>query len=400
MSAGTPGPTDAAGTQPAGNDWNGLTRLERSLPSAFYVDPQHHARELERIWHRSWVYLCRAASLPAPLDYRTFELGGQPLLLVRDERGELRGFYNTCRHRGAQLCREPQGRIAGNTLTCPYHGWSYRLNGELARIPTHGRKHYVDPRTVALYPVALRQWNGFVYVNLAGADRPFGDHFNVEPSADTLAHWPLQDLVAGRTLTKTLRCNWKVFWENYNECLHCAAVHPALSALVPIYRRGIMEQRDDPDWRAHAGSDDPTYVGGLRRGAATWSVDGRSLGHEFPLLTEDERRVGFHFVTNLPSHYVVAHVDHVRSTRLLPLGPEETEVSVEWLFAAETLADPAVDIGNVVDFSTQVLQEDATACEFNQRGLRSQAHERGFLMPEEYDIFRFHEWLRGALERP
>ena len=158
-----------------------------------------------------------------------------------------------------------------------------------------------------------------------------------------------------------------------------------------------MEPRDDPNWTAHAGSDDPLYRGGLRDGAATWSVDGRSLGHEFARLSAEERRLGYHYMTSLPSHYLVLHVDHVRSTRLLPLGPEETELTIEWLFPKETLADRAVDIMRACDFSAEVMAEDGAVCELTQRGLHAAPHERGFLMPEEYDVYRFQQWVRGAL---
>jgi Rieske 2Fe-2S family protein len=177
-------------------------------------------------------------------------------------------------------------------------------------------------------------------------------------------------------------------------------VHPGLSSLVPIYKRGIMEARDDPDWQSHAASEDPAICGGLRDGAATWSVDGRSLGHEFAGLTAEERRIGYHYMTSLPSHYLVAHVDHVRSSRLLPLGPEETELSIEWLFPRETLADPGVDIARACDFSANVMAEDGAACELTQQGLHAAPHERGFLMPEEYDVYRFQQWVRAELARP
>jgi len=380
---------------PGAQEFSGLRQLEPSLPSSWYFDPAQHALELERVWYRNWVYLCRSDSIADPGCYRTFTLGTQPVLLLRDETGTLRAFYNTCRHRGSLLCSAPAGRLTANAITCPYHAWSYRLTGELARIPSAGRPHHVPIGQTALYSIALREWQGFVYVNLGDARRGFGDNFNA--NTDALAHWPLAQLAVGDRLTLRLHCNWKVFWENYNECLHCPTVHPALSSLVPIYRRGIMEQRDDPEWRAHAGDADPAYRGGLRAGAATWSVDGRSLGHEFPALTDEERRIGHQYLTNLPSHYLVAHVDHVRSSRLLPLGPEETELEIEWLFPAATLADPNVAIAKVCDFSAQVMAEDAAACELNQRGLRSSPHVQGMLMPEEYDVRRLHQWLRAQL---
>jgi Rieske 2Fe-2S family protein len=383
-----------ANSDSGAQEFSGLGQLEATLPSHWYFDPTQHALELQRIWYRNWIYLCRADSLGDPGSFRTFSIGTQPVLLVRDETGALRAFYNTCRHRGSMLCSEGGGRFAGKAIICPYHAWSYRLNGELARIPSAGRAHHVPIEESGLYPIALTEWRGFVYVNLSNSSPQFSDNFNA--NIDSLAHWPLAELAVGHRLTKRIQCNWKIFWENYNECLHCPTVHPGLSSLVPIYRRGIMEERDDPNWRQHAGSTDPALKGGLRKGAATWSLDGHSLGNEFPALTAEERRIGYHYMTSLPSHYLVAHVDHVRSSRLLPLGPEETELEIEWLFPAKTLADP-MDIRKVCDFSAQVMAEDASACEINQRGLRSAPHVRGMLMPEEYDVFRFHGWLRKQL---
>ena len=148
------------------------------------------------------------------------------------------------------LCSEPAGRLAAKAITCPYHAWTYRLTGELARVASAGRAHYVPIENTALYAIALKQWRGFVYVNLSDPNRGLSQNFNA--NTETVAHWPLEQRQVGYRLIKRMRCNWKIR-ENYHECLHCPTVHPALSSLVPIHRRGIMEERDDPDWQAHAG---------------------------------------------------------------------------------------------------------------------------------------------------
>ena len=380
---------------PTAGAFNGLKNPERTLASSWYYDPAHYQRELAAIWRRNWIYLCRADSLPAAPSFRSFAIGDQPILVVRDRDDTYRAFYNTCRHRGSTLCAAASGRLAGGHITCPYHAWSYRPDGTLAKIPSVRPPEYLDPRELSLYAVALKIWRGFIYVNLADSARPIADNFNSQ--RDNFGNWPLEQLAVARTLTKRVNCNWKVFWENYNECLHCAGVHPALSTLVPIYKRGIMEPRDDPQWPAHAGSDDPAFAGGLRRGAATWSLDGQLVGQGFTTLTAEERRLGYHYMTSLPSHYMVLHADHVRSSRLLPLGPEAMELEIEWLFPKETLADPSVDIARACDFSAQVMSEDAAVCELTQRGLHSAPHACGFLLPEDYDVYRFQQWVRGQL---
>src|ERR1700728_1640823 len=183
-------------------EFSGLRQLEHSLPSSWYFDPVQYARELERIWYRNWIYLCRADSVAAPASFRTFTIGTQPALLLRDQAGVLRAFYNTCRHRGSMLCTEPAGRLPGNRITCPYHAWSYRLTGELASIPSGGRPHHVQVAETALYPIALRQWNGFVYLNLGKSSHGFGDNFNA--NMQTLANWPLSELRGGHRQTMRL----------------------------------------------------------------------------------------------------------------------------------------------------------------------------------------------------
>ena len=385
----------ALNADPTAGAYNGLKQLERTLESSWYFDPVHYQRELAAIWRRNWIYLCRADSLPPAPSFRTFNIGDQPILLVRDKGGEVRAFYNTCRHRGSTLCAGSSGRLPAGTITCPYHAWSYKLDGSIAKIPSNRPPGYLDPKQLSLYPIALKNWRGFLYVNLSGDTTASSEHFN--SNRDTFGNWPLEELVVGRTLTKRIQCNWKVFWENYNECLHCPGVHPQLSSLVPIYKRGIMEPRDDPEWRTHTGNDDPSYSGGLRRGAATWSVDGRAVGASFPKLTAEERRLGYHYMTSLPSHYAVLHVDHVRSSRLLPLGPEVTELEIEWLFPRATLEDPNADIARACDFSAQVMAEDGAVCELTQKGLHSGPHLHGNLMPEDYDVYRFQQWVRQQL---
>jgi Rieske 2Fe-2S family protein len=383
-------------TEPAtGSPYNGLLSTEPTLPSAAYWDAANFERDLESIWYRNWIMVCREADLSQPLAYRVFTIGSQQVLVLRDEHGELRAFHNTCRHRGSQLCRETDGRLKARVLTCPYHAWSYSLRGELVRVPSKFLPEGFDKADYPLYPVALSLWRGFVFVNLSREPVDSATTAFDRDSAD-LTNWPLEGLVTGHVLSKVMNCNWKVFWENFNECLHCPGVHKHLSALVPIYGRGLMARHDDPEWALHADNDEPPYSSGLRADAETWSQNGRALRHRFGTLTEAERAAGQSYAMNLPSMFIVGHVDYVRTVRLFPLGPEQTELTAEWLFLPEALTEPDADLDNVVAFGTTVLEEDAAVCELNQRGLHAKPHHAGVLMPEEYELHRFHNWVRAA----
>ncbi|RWO98657.1 MAG: aromatic ring-hydroxylating dioxygenase subunit alpha [Mesorhizobium sp.] len=373
--------------------YNGLTRLEPTLPSSAYWDIDAHQRDLDAIWYRSWLLVCREADLAQPLAFRTFRVATQEIVVLRDETGELRAFHNTCRHRGSQLCQASEGRLKARLITCPYHAWSYSLRGDLVRVPSKSLPEGFDKADHPLYRVALSVWRGFVFVNLR-EDAAGSAETSFDPASGNLANWPLETLVSGHVLRKVMDCNWKIFWENFNECLHCPGVHKDLSRLVPIYGRGLMGRHDDPEWARYADNDAPEFSGGLRAGAETWSRDGRVHGPVFPELTSAERTAGQTYATNLPSMFIVGHVDYVRTVRLVPLGSEQTELTAEWLFLPEALADPTADIDNIVAFGRQVLEEDADICEVNQKGLRSMRHEAGVLMPEEYELHRFHNWVR------
>jgi Rieske 2Fe-2S family protein len=370
----------------------GLKQVEPGLPSHFYYDPEHYQRELRAVWYRNWMFVCRTDQVMQPQSFRAVTIGDQNILVVRDEQGALHAFHNTCRHRGSVLCAEHEGKLRSKFIVCPYHGWGYRLDGTLVTVPGLGIADDFDMRDYPLYRVAVAEWGGCVFVRLEGSGGPVEEA--IRPSATRLANWPMAELATGYTVRTTLACNWKVFWENYSECYHCPGIHPELCNLVPIYGRSIMGQYDDPDWVSHRDDPNPKYRGGLRQDALTWSVDGRPNGTVFPTLTEEERSAGHRFVTMWPTMYMVGHIDHMRMVSMRPIGAEQTELTVTWLFMPETLADRNFDLEKAASFARLVVEQDGAACELNQRGLRSRVHRHGVLMPQEHAVFAFHEWIR------
>lgn len=368
-----------------------LDHCPATLPRRAYLDQAWHEAEMRAIWSREWVCVGRQA------DFRTGQIrrvsvAGQSLILLWHDDG-LRGYHNVCRHRGSELCSAEVTPQTGKLIRCPYHAWSYATDGRLISTAFATPTADFAKSEHGLLPVAVQVWNGFVFVNLAADPGPLAP----DTGLDALDHWPMDRLVSGHVLETTLACNWKVFWENYNECLHCPGIHPELCDMVPVYGKGVMSPAEVAGW-------DGTPQPALKPGAASWTMTGAPCAPPFPGLTEAERAEGFRFVTLLPTAFIVAHQDHVRFVTLQPLGPEQTRLRAEWLFAPETLAQPGFDHRTVTDFATLVLTQDGAACEMNQRGLRSAAYQSGRLMPQEFDIAAFHAWLsgrmRGAGENP
>ncbi len=367
-----------------------LDHCPESLPATWYFDPVHHEVEMKKIWERNWVNVGRTSDL-APMSVNRVSVAGQNLILVKDQSGELTCFHNACRHRGAELCAAAETPLKSKLITCPYHDWSYDLKGNLVRTPFVTSTSDFRKEDHGLFKVHLKLWNGFIYVCLAHAP----PNFNRAPDfgVEALNNWPMKDLVTGHTMVKELACNWKIFWENYNECLHCPGIHPELCEMVPIYKQGIMAANEAPDWTPEkpSGTD-------LQPGAKTWSVNGKPCGPEFSGLTDSERSRGQFFVTLWPTMYIVAHVDYVRVVTLRPVGPERTELRAQWLFPQATLDQPGFSLENVTKFVTTVIMQDGAACEINQRGLKSSAFKQGRLMPQEFDVHNFQQWVRQQVQ--
>ena len=365
-----------------------LDHCPESLPREAYVSPDWFAREMTTVFARQWTCAGRLADMTKG-HMRRVRLGTAEAVLCRLADGSLSAFHNACRHRGSDLCRgeeQPLGRL----ISCPYHAWAY--DAQDGHLVSAGHAHPTGDfrrEDHGLIPVQVRLWAGFIFLSAASTPEPL----QADVPLSILDNWPMDSLVTGHRWTKDLACNWKVFWENYSECLHCPGIHPELCDMVPVYGKGVMAANETQGW-----TPDHRPARNMRPGAETWTLTGAPCGAVFPGLTHEERQRGYTFVTLWPTFYVVAHVDYVRSVRLEPTGPQSCRLTAEWHFPPETLGQPGFDAADVATFAKIVLAQDAGAAEMNQRGLRSPSFSRGTLMPEEYEIHRFHRWLLTQME--
>lgn len=390
---------DDRGTPDAPETHLGLKKMELGLPARWYYDQAQYSYEMTNIWEKGWIYVCHESALPDPLTYRTFEIGDQNIVIVRGSDGALRAFHNACPHRGSILCKERQGKLKSKLVVCPYHQWSFAADsGKLAAITSFEEPEGFDKADHGLFPVAMGVSRGFIFIHL-DPDAVWPGDQAVELDSPRLKNYPMENLVIGHTWRSVMNCNWKTFWENFLECLHCPEIHPELGALVPIYGKRLMSLEEARGWEELKDSDDPRDIGGLKKGAETWSMDGSAQNRTFKELADADKVIGFDYSTTYPSVFVGCYADHLRAVRLVPLGPEKTELVAEFLFEPETLADPDYDIANVVDFAILVMQQDIDACDLNQRGLHAKPMKRTVLMPEEYYVKNFHDWVRGMLDQ-
>jgi Rieske 2Fe-2S family protein len=364
--------------------------LEATLPTAWYRDEAVFKLEKERIFWREWVAVCRDEELPNPGDHRVVDVLGQSVILVRKSDGALRAFYNVCRHRGARLCK-PQaalpdpwrvelagGVVSGRMIVCPYHQWSYDLNGALIAAPHLGGAVAFNKRDFDLYPVGVAQWAGFVFLHLCPADAEALPP-RLAPVAERIKRYPLAELRIGATLRYAVAANWKIICENYNECYHCGGVHPELCAIVPSFR--------------HKGGADLDWNRGVphRAGAYTFTKTGTTERRPFPALDADER-VRHKGELVYPNLFVSLACDHAAIFMLRPVGVTRTEITCHFLFEPHELARPAFDPSDAVEFWDLVNRQDWSICEAVQEGLTARVHTRGFYAPMEdfnLDIRRY-----------
>lgn len=377
-----------------------LSDIQPSLPTRMYLDPDHYARELRAIWYASWVYLCRAEDLAHERDFRVIEVGSQSILVTRDSDMRLHAFHNTCRHRGSVLCTEEAGRFRGPSIVCPYHQWTYTLDGRLRGTPNRLESPDFRNDDYPLYRVALEERAGFVFVHLGADPPPLEEAFVPLPGSEPepLTNWRLEELRVGYRTQILVECNWKIFWENYNECLHCPNVHPELAQIVPTYGKGLLSEHELGADQIQDERDSTEFEPRLAEGAVTWTVDGRSQLPTLPGLSQEEKTRGQTYWTLEPGFYVVAHRDYARCARILPRGTELTEIQMEWLFLPSVLAREDFDLDHATALGQLVVEQDARACELNQRGLRALPHEHGVLVKQEYWVQQFQQWVLKRLD--
>jgi Rieske 2Fe-2S family protein len=371
-----------------------LEKTEATLPSGWYYDPAHYARELKSIWYRDWVCVGRLEQIQQPGDYIVGAIGNQQLIVTRNQEGQARVFHNTCRHRGSALCASNQGRFRNGRIICPYHTWTYSLDGELLATPNRIETDDFRMQDFPLYEVHTDSWGGFLFINLSEKPRETLTEF-LGAEARGLDNWPLADMVSVHQERTFLNCNWKVFWENYNECYHCPRLHPELCKVVPAYGKGVISPADDKAWQPA----DELDVGEARLadGYSTWTLDGKSTLPPIDGLSEADQDAGMIFASFAGSMFVVGHTDYVRSVRVLPTGPESIELIVDWLLMPGVRETHPGEIDRMLELGRLVVKQDGEICELNQQGLKSARHHHGVLVPQEYYLWEFHQWLRARL---
>ncbi|MEP6996444.1 MAG: aromatic ring-hydroxylating dioxygenase subunit alpha [Betaproteobacteria bacterium] len=390
------------------------------LPRAFYHTDALYVRELDRIWHGGWLFAGFSCEIPKPGDFITLELDGTPILVMRDDAGEVGAFHNVCRHRGTMLCRTDSGNV--RAIVCPYHSWTYSRQGEL--VACHGMHDDVDKSKLGLRKLSVEVCSGLVYVSLAPAPPAFAPLREAfEPAARPQG---FEHAKIAKIMDYDVAANWKLVWENNRECFHCARCHPQyVKANFDIYdeasasdaMRGKMAaavERTQTKWAAQgisithqrgglAAFPDPDrglwYAADrtvLCDGFDTESIDGQRVA---PLMgSYQDADVGVLRMRSMPNFWVHASCDHAVAARLLPVGPRTTRIRGYWLVHEDAREGEDYTLDRLLPFWSLTNEQDWEICKWQQKGVDSIGYEPGPLSRlKEYNVDAFIRWYLGQM---
>ncbi|HEV8572526.1 MAG TPA: aromatic ring-hydroxylating dioxygenase subunit alpha [Actinomycetota bacterium] len=366
----------------------------RTLPADAYLSPDVFAWENARVFEGSWTCVGRSSDLSQPGDQRAVRIGSDGVLLVRGKDGRLGGFFNTCRHRGHELLPCGAEPVRRGFIRCPYHSWTYALDGTFRTAPGFADRPTFEPADPehGLASVRVEEWSGWVFANCSGEAPDLKAHVgNLDQAMEP---YEPERLVVEAVVDYDVHADWKVISENYHECYHCENIHPELCRVTPP-DSGVQFV---PTGLVVGGSLD------LMEHAETMSLSGESRGVPFRRLDERRRRE-VHYLQVLPNLFISAHPDYVLTHLLEPLGPGRTRVRCEWLFPPEAWEREGFDPGYAVEFWDITNRQDWSACEAAQRGAAGRGYRQAPLSSDEVGVYQFmaliaQSYLAGNLTGP
>jgi len=336
---------------------------QKTLPRDYFTSDDVFQSERERIFLRSWLLVGHVSQLAEPSSYFLFELDGESVIVLRDGGGLIRAFHNHCRHRGSRLCQAAAGTL-GASIPCPYHAWTYGLDGALRSVPAMADVATFDPADFPLHAVALETWQGFVFLNLAHQPLPFAE--SLPALVGKFAHRQAAELRSVHQVVYEVEANWKLIFHNFSECYHCPTVHPLLNKLTP-FRNSENDLDEGP------------VLGGpmwMSNPEGSMTIGGARCAQPFAHLSAEERGRVYYY-TVFPSAFISFHPDYVLVHRAQALALGHTRIVCDWYFHPDAIAAEGFDPQPAIAFWDLTNRQDWELCANAHRGVTSLAWQPG-----------------------
>jgi Rieske 2Fe-2S family protein len=356
-----------------------------TLPARAYTDPQWFAEEMDRVFATMWLAAGRSAELDGAGAFIRRDIAGASVLIVRGSDGLIRAFHNVCRHRGTRLCVESHGTFHGS-MQCPYHAWTYGLDGTLMAAPQMDQVEGFDRAEFPLRQVSCAEWDGHVFINLSADPAPLGDQLADLPSR--FAPWRMQELRLAHRIDYDVATNWKLVVQNYNECLHCPIIHPLLNRM-----HHYLGADNVPTTGSYCGG-----AMGFKDGVETLSRDGKRRRDFLPGLGERERALVNYFAI-YPNLLLTLHPDYMMTITIWPQDCGRTRLIAEWHFHPGEMAKPGFVFEDAVDFWDRTNREDWSISEQSYLGISSRGYAPGPYSERERQLWEFDQFVLDKLHR-
>jgi choline monooxygenase len=360
-----------------------------TMPAWCYTSRAFYDREIKRIWKKVWNFLGSADRIPKVGDYFTVTFAGIPLIVLRDNDGQIRAFANTCRHRGSELL---EGDGSCKMIVCPYHSWTYELNGQLRGAPEMDKTIGFDKGDHALAPIRLDMWGGFIFITFDNDAAPLQTFLGNLP--EKLAPYGLEDMVLARRKTFDMACNWKLFVENAKEAYHIATVHRAtINKYAPAKSAGYWVEESKGEYIVTFAQHDGSMA--LLQNAKGFPTIEGLIGR---------REAGGTYAPLIyPSTYLACTIDCAWYLELHPLGPDRTLLVHGALFPRSRLARPDFEelAKNYYHRWDVTIEEDIVASERQQKGVDTPYALPGRFSYREPLVHEIGNWvLDQVLDKP
>ena len=342
----------------------------KTLSGKYYTSQAIFDREQSRIFAKQWNCVGRASRLKKPGDYFLATVAGESLIIVKDSKGNINALFNVCRHRGTRVCELAQGHFLKH-IQCDYHAWTYDTEGKLVTAPHMFEAKQFEPNNYGLFKAQIAQWQGFLFVTIDQNAKPFTTDYKTIISQ--LERFNLNDVEVGHKASYDVAANWKLLFQNYNECLHCPTMHPQLAVTIP-FESSTNDLTDGP------------FVGGpiqIRPPFKSATIDGSACGRYLHSDTVKNDGNLAYYYTLMPNMFLSIHPDYVNYYIIHPVDLNHTRVESEWMFHPDTLSDPNNNIKGAIEFWDVTNRQDWQIVERNQLGVTSSRYTPGPYSPRE-----------------
>jgi Rieske 2Fe-2S family protein len=369
-----------------------------SLPQAFYTSQDVYRLDVEVVLRRHWNFVGHVSAIPRVGDYLVCEYDHDSAIVVRGQDGQIAGLANVCRHRGSRICSERAGNARGGALRCPYHGWTYNLDGSLRKAPWLAPD--TDTSLLGLVSLPVEVCQGLIFVSFGREPLDFGAVRRAFDNA--LGSFGWRDAKVAHQERYTFPANWKLALENQVECYHCLPSHPEFARVHAMARKGSegATSRVEDRWVMNGSPGEELYFwssNALQGAARTGSEDGQLVG---PLMGSADA-VGTFVVAyaGIVSHFL-AYADYGCALRYEPRSALETHLTVTWLVPGDAIAGVDYDTERLTWMWRVTVAEDRRIVAENQRGVSSSWYVPGpYVMPIESKALRLTDWYLDVLER-